>query len=282
MSKRVGLLVTGRCEQLGLPAALAKAFGHRADVTFQALGEYASFTSEDVSIGALRGIPANGRRGPVEKLARALVHEGVHGTCDLAIAIDDLELVNHGRASDVRGFFADAIEREAADLTIPERERVAKRCSFHLLAPMVESYFFGERAGIDRALAAAHSLSTPPWSICGATLEDFATDDSAYVDRALAADLSKKDRADKNLAWRAANRERHPKHYLEFLCRYTPFGYREGKSGVAALEELAFADVIAAGAPMLEAMLADIEDALELPADFDGMVVPSRGILRNL
>jgi hypothetical protein len=174
--------------------------------------------------------------------------------------------------------------KRRAPLTHEELERLRDRCSFHLLAPMVEAYFFGDPSAIARALSTASAPSTTTWCTCGLSVEQFATSDPPYVDYAASPTLSKAERAgDKSLAWRAAERELHPKHYLQFLCRAGPLGYREGKAGVAALSKLAFPQVVAAGAPLPSEMLADIEDGLGLtPMLGAGAPAQHPGVLRNL
>lgn len=285
MTQHVLLLLTGMCEHTGLPRALRAAFSSRADVTFRTHGDvYTSFTSEAVPVGALRAQSSSKGRGPVDKLACALLDAGLTQRCDLAIAVDDLELVNVGHEADVRELFRDALEREAAGLTHAELQRVAQRCSFHLLAPMVEAYFFGEHDAVERALQNAGAPQGTTWSTSGSSVEDFATSDAVYCDRSTSPDLPKVERkGDKGLAWRSANRERHPKHYVEFLCRDTLLGYREGRAGVAALEKLDLPQVLAGGAPLLAELLADVEDALGLPAVLGAGAGPrAPGVLRNL
>lgn len=286
MTKRVLLLLTGTCEQRGLPPALEAAFAG-VDVTFELYGEYQSFTSDSVPIADIIEQSSDVDRGPVDKLASALIDAGRERGCDLAIAVDDLELVNVGRASDVRALFRSAFVREAArgeSLTTVERARLAARCSFHILAPMVEAYFFGEPAAIDRAFHSAKAPAGTTWTTTSPSVEAFLTSDAGYTDRVTSPDLPKTERhGDKTLAWRAANREKHPKHYMEFLCRNAPLGYREGRAGVAALEKLDFPRVLAGGAPHLAELLADLEDGLGLPSVLGAGVPPrAAGVLRNL
>lgn len=280
MTLRVGLLLTGRCERDGMPTALTNAFGEHADVTFEAIGDdLHSFTSEDITAKVLAGQKANGATGPVEKLATALVSAVFERTWDLVIAIDDLELCNTGRAQEVRAFFKDAVTRELDRIhaTPAERLRVAGEASFHLLAPMVEAYFFGEDAAVERAVSTAGVSPLPTWSMDGGSLEAFHTSDVVYLDEASEPEVDD-GRARKTVAWRTSDRAGHPKRYIEFLCRTSPHGYREGKSGVAALRTLDFQAVLAAGAPLFAMLLEDIQEALGLKP----RVYPSDGpILRG-
>lgn len=284
--RRVHLLLTGVCERNGLPDALARLFAPRVDVQFVSAGEFDSFTSGEISVRDLGRVDAHSVHldGPVDKLARALVRNVLEGECDLVVAIDDLELVNENGVEDVRGFFRAAVEREIdGKLTISQQERLAKRASFHLLAPMVEAYFYGETDAIGRALDEAGVDPWPAWSIACTDLEKFATTDAEFLDREKYPDLSKEQRRKKSLAWRTADRQRHPKRYLEYLCRDGSLGYREGRSGVAALRGLAFEQVSKMGVPLLRQMLADVEEALELdPVLGEGVPPRAARVLRNL
>lgn len=288
MTARVALLTTGRCEQLGLPLALEHALAGHADVTFQALGEFHSFTSATLDVGALGQVPeaaAPRVTGPVDKLADALIAEAAFGSWDLVLAIDDLELANEGDAAGVRRFFLDAVRRamQRADLTENQRTRVARRASFHLLVPMVEAYFFGERAAVERACVCAGLASAPQWPERTWPIEAFAVTDQVYSDRAASPDLPKELRRTKTAAWQTSDRERHPKHYMEFLCREAPHGYREAREGVAALRKLDLTALLLAGAPHLDDLLEDVRALLQLNLS----VLPTRGplsgtLLRNL
>src|SRR5689334_20565086 len=95
---------------------------------------------------------------------------------------------------------------------------VRERCSFHLLSPMIEVYFFGEPAALTRAGARRAAKLDP----AERDLEDFATDDPDFLSPA----------DGKHPVWATANRARHPKSYLRFLCDPTganPRAYRETK-----------------------------------------------------
>ncbi len=288
MKRQILLLTTGQCEWRGLPPFLAAAFADRSDVSCESVGDvYTSFTSEEIQIAQL-SIPTNGTRGPVEKLAKALLSVPLdYYDCSLALAVDDLELVNAGQAGQVYSFFRSAVVSEIARLKLDEREKqlVRKRCSFHLLAPMVEGYFFADSSAVSRACQEAGGSPSQPWSTTSSpTLEDFATTDTLFVDRITSPDRSKQDRkGNKDIAWCSSDRERHPKRYIQFLCRAASHGYREGRGGVAALSQLDARKVVAAKAPLMSNMLADIEDCLGLsPGLGIGGAPPVPGVIRNL
>jgi hypothetical protein len=259
---------------------LTRAFRGRAEVHLEAIGDvFASFTSRAVPVAQLANVSATAD-GPIEKLARALIRESVWGNFDLVIAVDDVELVNVGSEHLIHQWFGAVIANEVKGLTHAQLAKLQARASFHLLAPMVEAYFFGDAAALTRLFTAADLAQHPSWSTTSPLLESFSTADATYTNRTAWPDLPNPPKLD---AWRNANRERHPKHYVEYLCKTHPRGYREGTAGVAALKELDFAQVVARGTPCLSDLLADIENALGLPPQLGatGQARPST-VLRNL
>jgi hypothetical protein len=279
---RVQLIVTGELERLGLHLSLRKLFASTgADVEFLEPQKTQDFTSNRV--GALLP-PELAVKSLAAKLAGALVlavYPGRGGTmqADHVIAVDDLELANADQPGHVLEYFRHAV-RAHVDRTFPTattRERVyqalAERGSFHLLAPMVESYFFGEAAALQRAKAhrAPNRFDT------ARDLEDFEVEDAAY----LAATVPGK----------SEPRHRHPKNYVRYLC--DPTGqlraYRETHEGLDALQVLDWTAVLRqeAHAAFARALIDDIADALNVPSPCPGVCSPltvrkGDGLLRNI
>lgn len=152
--KRVALIVTGQAEHRALHLSLQRYF---PDDRFEP--QYRdSFTSIP-----LPAAPAFNPERPslVEKLATALVAAVDPGRtgepADLAVLVDDLELANTGAPERVvrhlRMAVADHVQRRwpSADRRDRCLQLLQARCSFHLLAPMLEAYFFGEPAALRRA-----------------------------------------------------------------------------------------------------------------------------------
>jgi hypothetical protein len=280
---RVQLIVTGELERLGLHLSLRKLFAStEADVEFLEPQKTQDFTSNRV--GALLP-PELASKSLAAKLARALVlavYPGRGGTmqADHVIAVDDLELVNADQPGHVLEYFRHAV-RAHVDSTFPSattRDRVyqalAERGSFHLLTPMVESYFFGEAAALRRAKAhrAPNRFDT------ARDLEDFEVDDAAY----LAATVPGK----------AEPRHRHPKNYVRYLCDPTGTqlrAYRETHEGLDALQVLDWKAVLRqeAHAAFARALIDDVADALNVPSPCPGTCSPltmrkGDGLLRNI
>jgi hypothetical protein len=95
----------------------------------------------------------------------AETYPGRHGTPpDLVIGVDDVELVNAAHPDVVVQVPRDAVRSHVEQTwSGAARDRVYARlrdhCSFHLLKPMVEAYFFGEPAALERAGRVSSSRS---------------------------------------------------------------------------------------------------------------------------
>ncbi|AKI98498.1 hypothetical protein ATI61_122104 [Archangium gephyra] len=282
MTVRVQLIVTGELERLGLHLSLRKLFASTgADVEFLVPQKTQDFTSNRV--GTLLP-PELAARSLAAKLAGALVlavYPGRGSTmqADHVIAVDDLELANADQPGHVLEYFRHAVKAyvDSTFSSATTRDRVyqalAERGSFHLLAPMVESYFFGEAAALQRATA----HQAPNRFDTARDLEDFEVDDAAY----LAATVPGK----------YEPRHRHPKNYVRYLC--DPTGqrraYRETHEGLDALRVLDWTSVLRqeAHAAFARALIDDVADALNVPSPCPGVcstltVRKGDGLLRNI
>jgi hypothetical protein len=211
---------------------------------------------------------------PLQRMANALVTETVCARAgslpDLVIGIDDLELANAAQADRVVAWVRRAVREEVVRrypdaASQPEanrtREALRQRCSFHLLAPMIETYFFGEaeallRAGVATEVA-VHRI--------GADVEDFETDDPDFLPMAVLRNVEKQSLG---AAWSYWREERHPKNYLAYLTARSGGLYREtgrGTGGVPALETLDWSGVTAADATLFaRALFEDLCVALDV------------------
>jgi hypothetical protein len=213
---------------------------------------------------------------------------------DLLIALDDLELVNAPHPELVAARVRDAVvahmERYAWTSQAAREKAtrlVRERCSFHLLAPMVEAYFFAEPGALVRAGASRPSRV----DAAAIDLEAFVTDDPDYLGHPLVPHKQSPKR--KSWAIPLPERSRHPKHYLRFLCDpanpYTD-RYVETKGGAEALRKLDWPRVFAHGerVRLARSLFEDIADRLGVPHPFPGEGHPatsdfkSARVLRNL
>lgn len=257
---RVLLLTTGRLEHQALGNSLRRVFpGHRFETTSE---PFHSFTSAPVRTDILQDARAHDAN--VMKVAGRLVAEVAPGSrrrgrYDAVLAVEDLELANLDRPGEVIALVREAVRIHLERHPWPaERSRhraneaVRTRCSFHLFSPMVEAYFFGSPDALTRAGAKRAAILEP-----SRDLEEFGVTDPDY----LAALTNERD-------------ARHPKRYLEWLCR--PDSYKETKGGVAALRELDWRTVFS---PVEQVQFArslfhDLAEALGEETPFPGRTHP--------
>jgi hypothetical protein len=197
----------------------------------------------------------------------------------LVLAVDDLELPNVATAHHVTQLVSDAFRRAlGATPTHQQLARVRERCSFHLLCPMLEAYFFGEPAALQRAGATREATLEPTHP-----LEAFLAADPEFM----APDEAREH------PWRRPDRSRHPKRYLSFLVDPDDaerVSYKESRDGVRALSTLDWAQVFAyrpPGIAFAHSLFDDLAEALGVPNPFPGTCHPlttrrSEGPLRNL
>jgi hypothetical protein len=276
---RVGLIVTGRCEERGLCDSLGRVF---QGARFEVLRRVESFTSADV-----RELPVSPTPSTLQNLVSRIVAEVVEvdEPPDHLVAIDDLERVNAPHPELVAGRVRDAVlsHLERHDWTSQAtREKavrlVRERCSFHLLAPMVEAYFFAE----PEALVRAGAIRPSHVDAAAADLEDFATADPDFLGHPFVPHQQRR----KSWAIAMPERARHPKHYLRFLCDPTnPLTdrYIETKGGAKALSRLDWARVFASAEHvcLARSLFEDIADRLGVPHPFPGQGHPATADFKN-
>ena len=182
------------------------------------------------------------------------------------------------------------------------REALGAKVSFHLIAPMIEAWFFADpeallRAGVPAETEVYFEDSTDP--------EAFVTADGAYLAAtestcpafvALAPGRKKKLRP----KWIGSlQRERHPKGYLQWLCRAPAerscTNYSETKTGGVALAEIHWEVLLNRPSEQfrfLRALVENLEDGLgccpTVPVGEGASLltarsaVPQHAVLRNL
>jgi hypothetical protein len=268
---RVVLITTGKMEERALAASLGRIFpGH----DFHCLPRLDGFTS--APLPPVYEPPLK-RFANLNKFANALIGRIAGGRsdeppADFVIGLDDVELAN-ARAPEritqsLRSALADNLSQwdhsrdEQARLDL--RAKLAARCSFHLMAPMTEAYFFGDPAALARATTpGAHHPCC--FDATNNNVEEFYVEDSPFSTPPVS---QRRDRYD----WRTANREWHPKHYLEYLTDETLTGrgrYDELLHGAPALAALDWAHVMrhdltrtTAFARFARSLLADLRSML--------------------
>jgi hypothetical protein len=208
---RIKLIVTGDLERQALHESLRRLFPSQRngdDVLWEQPRRLDCATSYRLS-------PSGRPSSPMQALARAMLAEARVGKtgepADLVVVIDDVELGNLGQEDVVAKHFRAAVDKVLAssDAETQARDRALLRdkCSFHLLCPMVESYFFGDADAL--AVAGVPAEHTP--RLAHADVEQFQTNDPAWLPICLQENNKRK------LTTPWWSHERHPKHYLEHL-----------------------------------------------------------------
>lgn len=273
----LGLITTGECEHRALGASLARVFdGTGLEIVQPFRRPVPSITSNTLGYPG----PASGGT-QIDKLVASIVATIERRDApDFVFVVDDLELANLEAPHHVTQLVADGFRRRLGNTpTHHALARVRERCSFHLLCPMLEAYFFGEPAALQRA-GAMRAASLDP----SRHLEDFLTADPGFLGPA---------DGRREHPWRRQDRHRHPKRYLSFLIDPDDEGltsYKESRGGVAALSTLDWAQVFRhppPGIAFARSLFDDLADALGVPSPFPGACHPlttrrPAGTLRNV
>jgi hypothetical protein len=287
---RILLVVTGKLEEVALGDALHRVFPSAYFGVTRTQGFTA--TSPRLSMPTPEYDDSRAREIVEDLVAAASPHEPGARAYDYAVAVEDVELINEADKSEAGTRDADEgircilehvklgvdvvlrheeqktvvlpkgkAKRAPSVATDEDRRRfLRERCSFHLLRPLAEALFFGERAALERA---ADGAKLPPvhFDPIACDIEAFATTDPVFLAK-----------PDGEVYWATKNRRRHPKHYLEYLLdpNATPTArklYKETRHGKRALASLDWQTVVAPPlhAQMVRALLDDIADMLGAP-----------------
>ncbi len=287
---RIQLLVTGDMEKAALHESLRRFFpdrraGRKVEwLTPQMLD---GVTTHQLRPGAP---PSN----PMIALARAMlaaVRIGKNGQPpDLVLAIDDVELGNVGREDIVVEHFRAAMHKVLAlkdqKTQLEARVLLREKCSFHLLRPLAESYFFGDSGAL---LTAGVPVGVTPALVHRSDVEQFESNDPAWLP---VCQTENQKRATLTPWWRE---ERHPKRYLAHLAKRGEVFYDETRQGQKALADLQWNQVAtcATDTPVVRCLFEDLAAWFNgpsplLPGDTHPSLFPAKTmkpedmLLRNL
>ncbi|MFZ4704231.1 MAG: hypothetical protein ACOYMG_29655 [Candidatus Methylumidiphilus sp.] len=291
MTARIRLIVTGVTEELALHNSLRRFFPSLRSNGEAVEWDVPRFHSGGATSNRLDySAPPN---GAMKKLARIMLNEAIIGKdekpADLIILVDDVELGNVGQELVVAHHFRLALQQELSKVNYSRhslmncQQILRNNCSFHLLKPMIEAYFFG---GDVNALRIAGVSSHIKPKLVNTDVEIFETNDVKYLGKC-------KNQQGKPW-WRE---ECHPKKYLDFLIKQDRDGrqvYEETKHVIPALLALDWTKVPiqTTEIPVVRSLFADIADWFgvpnPLPGDTNSGFYPSANVplntllLRNL
>lgn len=285
--QHIKLIVTGDLEKRSLHKSLQKAFPkHNCngdlviwDPPRKAI--YGGFTSSRIDSSASPSISAV--RLVDEMFVEALNSKRPNGvTPDLIIVIDDVELGNVGQEEVVANAFCAAI---ASKLKLLQAEhsanyfavicqKIKTSCSFHLLNPMIEAYFFADI----RMLIDKFCLSVPPVLLHATDVEKFDARNDVNVD--WTDFCSREDRKKSKVCnwWKTGL---HPKHYLSHLIAASELPpYHEVATGARMIEGTTWESIskMPTDSPSISALLEDIWDWFGVPpspGEFLGTASPA-------
>lgn len=272
--KHIKLIVTGDSEKKSLHGSLQKCFP-----THTATGDFVVW---DVPRKAIHGGTTSNRliagAPPLasmtnlvkEMFAEVLESKKPNGSPpDFVIVIDDVELGNVGQEALVVQSFQAAVSQKLAQLQTQKtaiqfhriQTRIQACCSFHLLCPMVEAYFFADPATLSVGGVAVNPVLTHATDV-----EQFDAARDLDLDwQSFCNEKNLQQASIKNTWWRT---ERHPKLYLEQLLRISNAPeYHETTLGAKMIQSTNWATVAKTptDSPVISALLEDIWDWFGFP-----------------
>jgi hypothetical protein len=260
--KRIRFVVTGDLERKAIAASISALFPRTASDGNPVVWLRAQKVPAATTHRLTTSVPPS---GTMKALARRVIAEAAEGEdgspADLVIAVDDLELHNFDQPEVVCDHFQRAMELEIEDRKLSQaaerrlRTHIRDRCSFHLLCPMVEAYFFGEPEALTRAGCAP---GVEPLLV-KEDVEDFECRDPVWLPNCTAENRRKAQPPNPMPWWRE---ERHPKHYLEHLVARNGGFYDEVLGGNEALKALDWHRVPSDGQSVMfaRALFEDVAD----------------------
>lgn len=267
--KRIKLIVTGDSEKAALHRSLAQCFPpHTASgdsVVWDTPRKEAGVTSYRLKAGKP---PSSSMKTLVNAMfAEALNSKQPKGTPpDLVIVVDDVELGNAGQEGVIVQAFQAAVkdklnalqQQQSASTFSRTQARIQTACSFHLLCPMVESYFFADSATL---AVGGVPASVSPQLGHPTNVEQFDASSDLHPDwQALCQRENSRQHQLKHLWWHT---ERHPKYYLSHLLDISGVGdYFETTLGAQMIEAVNWNRVAktSTDSPIISALLEDIWD----------------------
>lgn len=266
--KHIKLIVTGDSEKVSLHQSLKSCFPTHTVNGDLVIWDVPRKVHGATSSRLVQGLAPS---TPMKDMVNAMFSEILAGKKpngsppDFVIVIDDVELGNVGREHVVVDSFLTAVNAKLVQLqglhsaaqfnSIQNRIRTC--CSFHLLCPMVEAYFFSAPNTLTHGGVAA---AINPRLVHPTDVEQF--DASPDPDPAWQATCISKNATQIALMpwWRT---ERHPKHYLTHLLSVSKApAYHETTLGASMIEATHWPTVAKnqTDSPIISALLEDIWD----------------------
>lgn len=276
---RIKLIVTGDMEKAALHKSLQQFFPdirNGEEVLWDTPRKVQCVTSSPLRPLTAGTLPSN----PMIELAKAMFAETFssktgQNEADLVIVVDDVELGNLDQEAMIAEHFRAAVNEvfrlKNHDLKTETRLRneLQRKCSFHLLKPMVEAYLFGD---LNALSLAGVSNGVNPCLVHPTDVEQFESSDSLWLPICHAENAKKQQQ---NKPWWC--NERHPKRYLEHLTERGQEIYEETKHGKNALIGLDWRKVpkCQTDISIIRSLFDDISDWFGITSPIHGQTHPS-------
>lgn len=262
VTRHIKLIVTGDMEKASLHDSLRRCFPAQNCFGENVVWDTPRYANCVTSSRLRHGkAPSN----PMRELAKAMLAEALIGKtgepADLVIVIDDVEINNLGQEGLIAEHFRCAVQLELTNRLASIHpnshhalvQRVRDRCSFHLLRPMVEAYFFGDTNALTTSGVPA---GTVPMLRHLTDVEDFESIDPHWLPMCHQVNAEKHQHS----SWWC--NERHPKDYLRHLVEKGGGSYEEKENGERALRGLQWNAVvkIPTDAPIISSLFSDVFD----------------------
>lgn len=263
--KHIKLIVTGDSEKKSLHKSLQKQFP-----THTANGDFVVWDAPRKADGVTNfrvqaGPPSRSMTKLVDVMfAEVLVSKQPNGTRpDFVIVLDDVELGNVGREDFVVRSFQTAVgvklttlqgEYSAAEFQ-EIQTRIQSCCSFHLLSPMVEAYFFADPITLTSGgvVAGNHPMLVHPTDV-----EKFDASPDPHIQWQSSCQIKNLQQKLINPWWKT---ECHPKRYLAHLLSVSAApAYHETTLGANMIEATNWSTVskTPTDSPIISALFEDI------------------------
>ncbi|TAN66423.1 MAG: hypothetical protein EPN17_13910 [Methylobacter sp.] len=275
---RIKLIVTGDMEKSALHKSLQRFFPdirNGEEVLWDTPRKAQCVTSYPLRPLAAGASPSN----PMIELAKAMFAEAFSSKtgqdADLVIVVDDVELGNLDQEAVIAEHFRAAVNEvfrlKNHDSKTEDRLRgeLQRKCSFHLLKPMVEAYLFGDSVAL--GLAGVPN-GVNPCLVHPTDVEQFESDDALWL--SICQDENAKKQQQNKPWWR---NECHPKRYLEHLTERGQVTYEETKGGKDALIALNWSQVPKSqpDVPIVRSLFEDLSDWFCISSPISGKTHPN-------
>lgn len=266
VKKRIKLIVTGDGEREALHKSLGKALPTQNSAGDEVVWDVPRKINGATSYQLKEGSPPS---QSMRDMANAMFAEVLQGKApreappDLVVVIDDVELGNVDQERIVVEAFRAAVREKLGQIESTTsaanfqriKLRIRECCSFHLLRPMIESYFFSSP---DFLLRCIPNIAHPPALTHPTDVECFdAGDDPNEIWQ----EIYSRENSEKQRTCSWWKTEQHPKRYLAHLLAINGFGkFQETTHGAQMIEDINWAKVAKVGsdAPIISALLEDL------------------------